>query len=218
MSKRKLNNQDKNNKWIKSSLSFPFEIWCDIFEYYQFIIKINSIKFSEIRDQQKKQIERERFRKIDYVDRYSYKDIQNIALVNSKFYDYWYKHIVKLVLIRNIDLSLSKRNTQRMKFTLLKKSKLINLKRISNYLQQYYNINSDLYFMDNIKKKEYNISEKQYKFIEQYKSIMKQIKSSYSKKRMNIEERIEFVTTKNIIKNNDILSSIIYPKKEILLL
>src|SRR5689334_9546375 len=98
MYKRKFNNtQNKlNNKRIKkySNNKFglfgplPVEIWYIIFEYYQLMIKIHTVSIRRIREQKEAQSNRENFKRLNYVNNYSYLDIQNVAMLNSRFYDY----------------------------------------------------------------------------------------------------------------------------------
>lgn len=211
MYKRKLNNYQnnkQNNKKIKKSPKFglfgslPVEIWYIIFEYYQSMIKIHTVSIRRIRGQKEEQSSRERFQKFNYVNKYSYLDIQNVAMLNSGFYDYWYRKIFQIELIQ-----------ENSKFMIKRKNKLVSLKHISDNLYEYYNIHSNLCFMDNTKKLgQYIITEKQYEYIKiQFNRY--QIKSTTLKKKFSEEKKIQLAIPEININNSIVLSSIFSSSK-----
>lgn len=209
MYKRKYNNKSnnkQNNKKIKLSSNsyglfgvFPVEIWYIIFEYYQLMIKIRKIKITKIREQMVEQSDNIRFKKFNYVNKYSYVDIQNIAMVNSSFYNYWYYKLFKIDLIQE----------NSMKFILFRKNKLVNLKQIGDHLFKHYNIKSNLRFIHNsIKKEQYKITQKQYNIIKIHFE-QTHTKTILQEKKLKKIKKKSFVIPEININKSDILSSIL---------
>jgi hypothetical protein len=160
---------------MKQKISLPIEIWYMILDNYQHLIKINHIDSYKIYNQKKQQptVYGSNYWKLKFVNKDSYNDIENIALVNLAFYRYCFYNIFNIKIINIID---SKKCSRKY----LKKSNiLVNLNDI--FKDNRYN------FCDGFSEKEKITSQ-------QYQNVMVlqeyQIGDTYIKKLENFLKKV----------------------------
>src|SRR5947209_16311406 len=130
---------------MKQKISLPIEIWYMILDNYQHLIKINFIDSYKIYNQKKQQpiIYGSNYWKLKFIDKDSYSDIENIALVNLAFYKYCFYNIFNIKIINIID----------SKMYLKKSNILVNLKDI--FKDNYYNFCDDFSEKEKITSQQY---------------------------------------------------------------